>query len=93
MVQSARATNFSVSLSISVKPGYVFNLVKEELTNNLKEFADSLEIGRSVYETDIADVIYHTEGVDRYFLSFSDLSVSPGHYANLTSVIVTERSS
>lgn len=90
LVQKARAYNFNVSTSISVKPGFSFNEVKESLTNNLKEFASYLGVGKNVYEADIADIIYHTEGVERYFLSFSDGLVAKSHYPNLVSVTVTE---
>ncbi|MCH5299912.1 MAG: baseplate J/gp47 family protein [Ruminococcus sp.] len=93
LVQSARVWNFPVSLSVSLKPGYDFNVVKTNLTNNLKEFVSSLGVGKSVYEADLADIIYHTDGVDRYFLSFSDSTVAQDQFANLTTVTITERSS
>ncbi len=93
LVKSASVWNFPLSLSVSVKPGYDFNTVKTNLTANLREFVSSLGVGKSVYEADIADVIYHTDGVDRYFLSFSDSTVSQDQFANLTTVTITERSS
>lgn len=90
LVQKARAYNINISLSVSVKSGFTFSEVKENLTNNIKEFVASSGVGKSIYEADIADVIYHTEGVERYFLSFSDSVVAQSHYPNLTLVNITE---
>ena len=93
LVKSANVWNFTISLSISVKAGFDFNEVKNILTNRLNEFVASLGVGKNVYEADIADIIYHTEGVKSYFLSFSDSFISQDQYAKLTSVSITERSS
>lgn len=93
LVQSASVLNFQVSLSVTVKPGYDIDNIRQNVTERLKEFVTSLGVGKNVYEADLADIIYHTDGVENYFLSFSDSNVNQNQYANLTSVNITERSS
>lgn len=92
LVKSASAWNFTLSLSITVKPGYDFNELKEKCTAVLKEYVLSLGIGTPVYVADLSELIYHIEGIYNHSFSTSDRFPNQTVFPNVTNVSITEGS-
>lgn len=92
LVKSASAWNFTLSLSITVKPGYDFNELKEKCTAVLKEYVLSLGIGTPVYIADLSELIYHIEGIYNHSFSTSDRFPNQTVFPNVTNVNITEGS-
>lgn len=69
-VQSATELYISYTFNLSVNDGYSFSEVAQRTEDNIRQYIDSLGIGKAVMLADIGDIIYHTEGVKNYsFLS------------------------
>ena len=94
-VLACQAQEVDVSLYVMLKPkaGYSFDSVKAECTAKLKDFIDSRGIGKNVLMSDIAEILYHTEGVENYSfhqLYRTDYIISQSQYAVTDRITIAE---
>ena len=83
----------SLYIVLSVKPGYVFDTVAEQVRTAVTDHIDALGIGRDVRLSDIGEGIFHIKGVDsyRFVESYgSDRTVTDRQYASADSILVRE---
>ena len=90
-VLKAQAVDVSVSVSVTVKSGYTFDSVKAEVENNITEYFKNLSVGESVTLNALGDVIFHTDGVEKYeFSDMTDTSITKKQLAILSDITVTQ---
>lgn len=59
-----------VSLYMEVEDGYSFDVVSASIKQKVRDYIDTLEVGKPALLCDMGDIIYHTTGVKNY--SFRD---------------------
>ncbi|MBQ6152970.1 MAG: baseplate J/gp47 family protein [Ruminococcus sp.] len=94
-VLACQADPIDVSLYIMLKPvsGYSFSEVSTACTTALTSYINSRGIGKDVLMSEIADILYHTEGVENYDfhqLYRFDYVISDSQYALTDRITIVE---
>lgn len=94
-VLACQAQEVDISLYIMIKPrsGYSFDEVSASCRLAISSYIDSLGIGRDVRMSEIADILYHTEGVENYefhHLYDYDNVISESQYAVTDRITIQE---
>lgn len=90
-VFSPTAVDINLYIKLSVKAGYSFDEVADEIKASVTEFINGLGIGRDVMLNDIGEIIYHTKGVETYkFLESygSDTIITKSQYPVADNILV-----
>lgn len=92
-VFSPNAFTVNLYIRLTVADGYDFDTVAENVKTAVTDYINDLGIGKSVWLSDVGDVIYHIEGVAGYrFLEGygSDVEISPKRYAKAGNILVRD---
>lgn len=94
-VLACHAEPVDVSLYILLKPksGYSFDQVGASCRAAVSAYIDSLGVGKDVLMSEIADILYHTEGVENYGfhqLYRTDITVPDSRYALTDRITIAE---
>lgn len=75
-VFSATPYATTVDVNISVENGYDFETVSEQCTVALQNFISNLDVGEGLKSAQIAEIIYHIDGVENYSIINSDTEIT-----------------
>lgn len=89
LVLRSSPLEISYTVELSVEDGYEFEDVKAELAEQIGKYIDSLGVGKAALLSDVADIIYHTDGVRNYSLPVeynTDIKPQADEYCTLKNV-------
>lgn len=95
LVKPAETFIVNVSAYIKVKPGYVFEEVRQACIDAITEYFLLLGIGERYLLMSVGDAIYHVDGVENYkFSSSGNIDVTPasGHLVTNDNITIEEGS-
>ncbi|MBQ8539016.1 MAG: baseplate J/gp47 family protein [Ruminococcus sp.] len=93
LVVYALPLKVSFNLNLCVKDGYSFDEVSAEITQKLRDYIDSLGVGRPALLCEMGEIIFHTQGVKNYeFIDAfcNDVFPQPNEYLRLTEVDIRQ---
>lgn len=89
-VKAPTIVNVNINLTITVKDGYSFDIIKVNCENNINKYFSNLSIGEDILLADIANIVYNTEGIKNYkFTNLSDKPISNTQLAVLKTISIT----
>lgn len=94
-VLHVKLSDYTLYVQVVCEEGYSFDIIKGDIEFYLKEYFKNLEVGQSVYFSDIGEVIMHTPGVKRYEINrgyTSNYIAEKSHLAQLKTLNITEES-
>ncbi len=82
----------NVTVSLKLKEGYIFDEVKKDVLDTLRDKLNSYGIGESVYLSQLYDVIHNVEGVlyAQITSPSTDVSISENEVARAGSIIINQ---
>lgn len=82
-----------INFNLSVLEGYDFTEVENVLVDKIKDFVDSLGVGKPLLMSELGDVIFHTQGVKNYNFAKAyneDIYTKPSEYCAIDSINIRQ---